>query len=158
MPRLSPARCLPAVRLVPALLLLTALAGCGGNGLSRISGKVTFAGKPIPAGKIYFIPDGGKGNKGATGYADIKDGAYDTSAAGGMGAEKGPMLVAIEGFDPAAPEVVDKAAAPGEAPTKPPLFPRYQTAADLPGGTTTKDFDVPADATKMKPGATQITP
>lgn len=123
---------------VPALLCCLAVGCSKGN---RISGKVTFKGQPIPSGKIYFIPDATKGNSGPTGFAMIKDGAYDTSA-GGRGAVGGQMIVAIEGFDPTA-TVKDPES--GEDLLKP-LFPRYETAAELPNATTTKDFDVPASA------------
>ena len=109
----------------------------------------TFGGQPILSGKIYFTPDGGKGNKGPTGYATIVDGAYDTSWSGGSGVGKGPMVVAIEGFDPGSEGKKEKGDTSGEATIKA-LFPRYETTADLPGGTTTKDFDVPADAAKAK--------
>jgi hypothetical protein len=110
-----------------------------------MSGKVTFNGKPVPGGKIYFIPDSSKGNSGPTGYADIKDGTYDTSAAGGMGVVGGPTIVAIEGIDPnAAPDKKQQS----EDVTAKLLFPRYETAVDLPKGDGTKDFEVPAEASK----------
>ena len=47
-------------RLAAVVRLLAALACClvlgcgGGSKLYRVSGKVTFAGKPVPVGKIYF--------------------------------------------------------------------------------------------------------
>lgn len=119
--------------------------GCGGSG-HRISGKVTFDGTPVPAGKIYFIPDGAKGNSGPTGYADIVDGAYDTSSSGGKAAGTGPMIVAIEGFDPAA-KVNDKTAPEGEELVKA-LFPRFEMTYDVPGSDSEKDFDVSSEAVK----------
>jgi len=120
--------------------------GCGGGKSYHVSGKASFAGKPIPVGKIYFTPDAAKGNSGATGYADIKDGKYDTSAAGGMGIIGGPMIVRIEGSDGVK---IDE-----ERPGGKPLFPEYQKAEDFPKAATTKDFDVPASAASGKPGAT----
>ena len=45
---------------ISLLVLAVAAAGCGGDGANRVSGKVTFNGKPLPAGKIYFTPDGAK--------------------------------------------------------------------------------------------------
>jgi len=147
--RQSPARALP-FGLLSALLCFLAT-GCGGDAGNRISGKVTFKGQPISTGKIHFIPDASKGNKGATGYADIKNGAYDTGAPGGRGCIGGPILVKIEGFEPLPADKMDKS---GEITTRA-LFPAYQTAVDLPKETTTKDFDVPADAAKGlqgKPG------
>ena len=137
------ARRLPrAARLLPALVCLFAF-GCGGEKIYRVTGKVTFQGKPVPAGKIYFIPDGSKGGTGPTGYADIKDGQYDTGAAGGRNAPAGAVTIAIEGTDPSAP--VDKKS---EDVTVKLLFPRYELKADMPSDKSTKDVEVPADADK----------
>ena len=144
---------LPRPVLLPGVVLALACglaAGCGGDNTHRVSGKVTFNGQPVPAGKIYFTPDAAKGNTGPTGYADIKDGAFDTAAAGGRGAVGGPTVVAIEGFDPSAPGKPDKEDKSGEVLVKP-LFARYETRVDLPAESTTKDFEVPADAAKQKP-------
>lgn len=134
----------PAVgsRLLPVVALCAAL-GCGSNG-SRVSGKITFQGKPVPAGKIYFTPDGSKGNTGQTGYATITDGTYDTSASGGMEVGQGPMIVAIEGLDPSQRGSAEKGDTSGEETVKA-LFARYETTLDV-SGNTTKDFDVPASA------------
>jgi hypothetical protein len=121
------------------------ICGCSGEVGYHASGKVTFDGKPIPVGKIYFVPDTGKGNSGATGFADIKDGAYDTASATGKKHIGGPMIVKIEGFDPAAkgPESPDDTS--GEVTIKS-LFPTYETPAELAKSGGTKDFDVPASA------------
>lgn len=140
----------PSARLLPALIACAAAAGCGGDSTHRVSGTVTFKGQPVPAGKIYFMPDGLKGNSGPTGYATIRDGKYDTSAEGGRGAGKGPMIVAIEGSDPSAEGKKEKGDTSGEVTIKT-LFPRYETATDLPGSDTEKNFDVPADAGSGKP-------
>jgi hypothetical protein len=122
---------------------LCALAlGCGGEKTYRVSGKVTFKGQPLPAGRIYFTPDQKKGNKGATGYADIKDGAYDTSATGGRGVIAGATTVKIEGYDPNQKEKSDVS---GETSAKA-LFLPYQTNYDVPSQDSTKDFEVPATA------------
>jgi hypothetical protein len=119
--------------------------GCGGDKTYRVSGKVTFKGNPVPAGQIYFIPDGAKGNSGATGFARIKDGTYDTDAEGGRGSAGGPMIIAIEGLDPStAPAKADPS---GEV-TATVLFARYEVNEDLPKEATTKDFEVPASAAK----------
>jgi hypothetical protein len=116
-----------------------------------------FDGKPVPAGKIYFIPDGSKGNTGATGYADIKDGKYDTADSGGHGTVGGPMTIAIEGTDPAAPPDKPKKGeeASPEATMKS-LFPRYEVNEDLPkSNISDKNFEVPKEASK---GPTQKGP
>jgi len=123
--------------------------GCGSN-TYRVSGKVNFKGQPIPEGRIFFIPDTAKGNSGATGSAEIKNGQYDTSGPNGKGTVGGPMQIRIEAWDPAKAAKSEKS----ELTSIPPLFPPYQTTADLPKGDSTKDFDVPADAVKgpKRPG------
>ena len=147
--RLQFARAAFLFGLLPVMCCLAI--GCGGEKTYRISGKVTFKGQPIAEGMIYFNPDVTKGNKGPGGFAVIKEGSYDTAATGGQGIVGGPMIVKIEGFDPAAKS--DKPDSAGEITTKA-LFPAYQTPADLPKSDSTKDFDVPADAGKGKQGGT----
>ena len=122
-----------------ALLLLATVVsclGCGtGSSVDRetLSGKVTFQGKPLPQGFIYFEPDISKGNSGPQGFAPILDGEYSTDGVG-KGAVTGPLIIRISGF-PRGGENQN----PG-----PPLFPEYQTQIELKEGTTTLDFDVPS--------------
>ncbi|HEY1188682.1 MAG TPA: hypothetical protein VGE74_13595 [Gemmata sp.] len=134
---------------VAAALLTCALSlGCGGDKTHRVSGTVTFKGQPIPAGKIYFLPDSTKGNSGPAGYADIKNGKYDTSDGNGRGSVAGAVLISIEGIDPdAKPAKVEKGDT--EALVKS-LFPRYEIQADMPSSSSTKDIDVPASAETQK--------
>jgi hypothetical protein len=142
-----------ALRFVVPALLCGLLFGCGGSKTVRVSGKVTFQGKPVPSGKIYFIPDGSKGATGPTGYADIKNGEYDTSSSGGSGATPGPVIVAIEGLDPSAPpDKPKKGEEVSEEATVKVLFPRYEITFDVPAESTTKDIEVPADAAKGPKG------
>src|SRR5262245_36151442 len=127
---------------IVVLLLCTALPmaiGCGGSTGNRVSGKVTFKGQPVPAGKVYIAPDSAKGNSGQTGHADIKAGSYDTSA-GGQGAVSGAVVITVEGFDPNPP--------PGAEPdvTSTVLFTGYRKPVELPSGASVQDIDVPADA------------
>lgn len=137
------------VNLLPAVLCCGVF-GCGSSdGTVRVSGKVTFKGTPVPAGKIYFMPDGSKGNAGPTGFADIKNGEYDTSATGGRNPTSGPVIIAIEGLDPSAPpDKPKKGETVSEEATAKLLFARYETTADLPKSASTKDIDVPAEASK----------
>jgi hypothetical protein len=114
---------------------------------------VNFDGKPVPNGRIQFMPDSSKGNSGPPGYAQIKDGKFDTSAEGGKGHVGGPMIVSISGNDNS-----ESGASPDETDPKAPepksnvLFPNYQETFELPKETTTQDFNVPAEAGKVKPG------
>ena len=139
--------CLFASRwsVVCILLLGSCASGCGGGASGyRVSGTVNFNGKPVPAGKIYFRPDGSKNNTGATGYADIKDGHYDTSLPGGQGAPSAAVIIMVEGTDPnAAP---DAKSSPDV--TVKLLFSGYEVPAELPEAASTKDIDVPAEAAK----------
>jgi len=133
-PRLFIGQLSGAARVLPALVCCLAL-GCGGGAkLYRVTGNVKFDGNPVPAGKIYFTPDTSKNNSGAPGWADIKDGKYDTAAPGGQGVVGGPMIVKIEGSNGTTP-----------------LFANYQTSAELPRGAATQDFDVPASEGKKVP-------
>jgi hypothetical protein len=136
-------------RVAVATLAVCLLAGCGGEDGYDVSGKVTFQGNPVPAGQIYFTPDDSKGNSGATGYADIKDGEYDTAAEGGKPTAGGPMIVRIEGQDPSVPGEQQPGSAPGEVTIKT-LFPTYETTAELPKEDATQNFDVPAEAAQRK--------
>jgi hypothetical protein len=136
---------------VAALCLLS---GCGGAKTARVSGKITFKGQPVPAGKIYFLPDTAKGGTGQPGFADIKDGQYDTAAPGGQAGVIGPVLVSITGVDPhKKPEK-----SPNAEVTATLLFEKYETTADLAGGDVKLDFDVPESAAGPKPAPKQPTP
>jgi hypothetical protein len=119
------------------LVAVMAVVGCGsGERTYDLSGAVVYQGRPVPAGSIVFEPDTSKGNKGAAGFAKIKDGRFDTRQAGGKGTVGGPHLVRILGLD---------GVARGELINGSPLFPEYNTAADLPQENGTKDFDVPRE-------------
>ena len=116
--------------------------GCSDSIGFSVAGKVTFRGQPVPDGKIYFTPDATKGNTGAPGFADIKDGAYNTRASGGVGITGGPMLVRIEGMD--------GKSRGADLPYGEQLFLPYETTLDLPKGASTKDFEVPGTVSSAK--------
>lgn len=146
-----------ASQLIPVAICLAGglVIGCGGGGAGgRVSGKVTFKGQPVPSGKVYIEPDSSKGNQGQTGYADIKDGHYDTSAAGGQGAVSGPVIIAVEGIDPKPPPGADSDVSATV------LFPRYEKKVDLPAGASVQDIDVPAEAANppQQPGRPIVIP
>jgi hypothetical protein len=139
MPTVCP--CPRRFRLWFTLLLAAALPvflGCGsGPKRHRISGKVTFQGRTVPAGEIIFNPDVSKGKDGVQGFALIRDGAYDTGSPGGKGVGAGPHVVVIRGYD-GKPR--------GELPFGAPLFPEREEKVELPGERTTRDFNVPDPA------------
>jgi hypothetical protein len=120
------------------------LTGCGDSG-RHVSGKVTFNGKPVPAGTIYLIPDSSKGNEGPTGYATIQNGEYDT-ADDGKGVGGGPVIVGIEGFNPEAMAEPEEGDTSGEE-TVQSLFPYYETTAEIPDDAEL-NVDVPLAAVK----------
>src|SRR5262245_62110995 len=129
-------RALGAFSLVSLCLVL----GCGGGPKgNRVSGTVTFEGRPVPLGKIYFNPDKSKNNTGQTGFADIKDGKFDTGEKGMQGTVSGPVVVRIEGFEEIPPM--------GEVTTRQLFFP-WETSIEVPKGVSTQKFDVPASAAK----------
>lgn len=134
-------------RLLCVFVVSSCMLGCyrGDTSGNRITGKVTFAGKPVPAGKIYFRPDSSKGNSGTTGFADIRDGQYDTSAEGGQGAPAGPVVIMIDGNDPSMVSSGDEVSADV---TTNPLFSGYETTVELPESASTKDIEVPTEAGK----------
>jgi hypothetical protein len=128
-------------RFVQLLVLVVALAvGCGDGKTYRITGKVTFKGQPVAAGKVYFSPDGSKGNTRPSGFAEVRNGEYDTDAAGGRGYGGGPTVIAVEGFDP---KLKGKKDDPSGESTAGALFPRYEFSVDLPREPQTKDIVVP---------------
>ena len=82
-------RCL----LLTGALLAMLLTGCGGGPrLGKVSGRVTFNGKPVPTGTIMFYPDAGPAAVGAIG----PDGTYTlTTIKPGDGAVVGSHRVTI---------------------------------------------------------------
>lgn len=117
--------------LLAAICLGCGLSGCGGSGDSiqrfDVSGAVTFDSQPVASGTVLFEPDAGKGNRGPAGFAQIREGKFDT-ALGGTGVVGGPHVVRISGGDKTA------------------TFSEYVVNVDLPRQRSTKDFDVPASA------------
>jgi len=116
------------------LLIATCLLGCGGEQLYDVSGTITFEGKPVPKGLIFFDPETAKGTPGTQGFANIEGGKFDTSISGkGKGIRGGTYNIRISGFD-------GKEAA--EAPFGQFLFPEVQFTKELPAQKQTFDYDV----------------
>jgi hypothetical protein len=93
-----------------------ALAGCGpGNGLTmgRVSGLVTYQGKPVELGEVLFVPDSDKGNSGVPSMGAIRpDGTYVMSTQdSGDGVIAGYHKVGIRALD-AVPVTKDGGAEP----------------------------------------------
>jgi hypothetical protein len=118
--------CLAAAAFAGAVLLV----GCGADEkVYDISGTITYEGKPIPKGLIFFDPD-----KGQQGFANIEDGKFDTSVTGkGKGIKGGKYTIRISGFN----------GIPGpENPFGKELFPEHQLTKELPAEKQTFDYDV----------------
>lgn len=121
-----------------ALLLLLLLVGCGRSSY-KLSGTVTFDGKPVPKGEIVFMPDPEAGNRGPGVLADIVDGRYELPL--DKGHIGGAYIARLTGFDGApqkSKELVD--------PRGTPLFVDHTEKLTLPEESGTRDFMVPPQA------------
>jgi hypothetical protein len=123
------------------LILCLALfcGGCGpGDGPEtfHLSGNVTYRGQPLPAGVMVFEPDAQKGNDGPGGFAECRNGKYDTRSSD-RGVIGGPYIVRIDGFD---------GIAANELPMGRTLFTNFETKIELPKADSTYDFVVPDGA------------
>jgi hypothetical protein len=123
------------------LALAAVITGCSSGPTNeptryRVSGTVTFDGKPVPYGDVVFTPDSAKKNTGPQGIAKIRDGKFDTSLEKGKGAGGGPTLVKVTGLT-------------GEGGQ--PLC-EYELKVDLPKQDSTQELVVPAEG-KVKPGS-----
>jgi hypothetical protein len=137
----------PAIRLSgirglrPVLWFLAACAlpSCGqtNDGPPRylLRGKVTFEGKPVPAGFITFSPSADRGNQGPGGGAPIVNGSYATPRDKGI--VGGAYDVRIVGYDGKATVMEGEELKDGS-----PLFRPFETTVDLPKEDSVKDFEV----------------
>ena len=128
----------PTCIVVAVALSLAIVSGCQkSNGLTPVTGKVTFKGSPVPMGNVYIEPDASQGNKGPQCRSSIIKGVFTSRPE--FGAVSGPVIVDVEGSEQRAEK---------EFPT--PLFPRYTFKTEIPKGKATLDIVVPADAGKPK--------
>ena len=122
----------------PLAILCLVLAGCGGDGLERhrIRGTVTFEGKPVEFGAIFFEPTASVGKIAPTVYLAVRDGKYD---AGSKGPIAGKYRVVVGGMDKSRGRVDDD----GITHT-PQLFNDHVFEVDMPPPNNTLDVEVPA--------------
>lgn len=108
------------------------VAGCAEPGPPRfrLSGEATFDGKPIVHGDMVFTPDAAKDNSGPQGFAQIRDGKFDTKGPEGKGIGGGATIVRITGFTAAGGKILCET----------------EISVDLPKSDGTHKFDVPAKA------------
>ncbi|MBM3997724.1 MAG: hypothetical protein FJ303_26810 [Planctomycetes bacterium] len=90
-------RRLSAIVVIFSTILITS---CGPGEPTRypLQGKIIYDGQAIPFGDVVLTPDGAKGNSGPQGFANIRDGFYDTAADGGKGFAGGPTVIHVTGF------------------------------------------------------------
>lgn len=101
-------------------LFLLVIAGCSSEiPTFPVEGTVTFKGKAIPKGEIYFDPD--ISIKGPQGRAIINDGKFSTKDLK-SGIVPGKYNIRIHGFDGKPRE---------EAPMGKAIFPTYEVAMEL---------------------------
>ena len=74
--------CRNAIAVVSLGWLLSALAGCSGNGLVQVAGEVTVNGSPLKSGTISFYSDAGE-KSGPSAGAIINDGKYSAAVSPG---------------------------------------------------------------------------
>ncbi len=126
-----------------SLGLIAVTIGCGGGDSGpvrfHVSGKVTFDGKPVKFGSIQFEPD--VGNKGPQGFAEIRDGSFDTRKRGD-GVIPGKVISRITGLQNEPQPNNDE---PVTA-----LFEGHEVRLELPSKDSTKDFDIPKQAAEKK--------
>ena len=125
-----------AINFLMCFVLITCV-GCGGSDdprQYRVSGSVTYSGKPVPTGAVVFEPDVKQGNSGPAGHAPINDGRYDTRM--GQGIVGGPHVVRISGTDGKPDDL-------GLFPSGAPLFREHVLHIDFPNQESTHDFEVP---------------
>lgn len=131
---------LPGRLRILLLLVVIPLIGCAGHPYHELSGKVMYAGKPVPVGEVLFSPDPEAGNKGPGVLAIIKDGVYKLPE--GKGHVGGAYIARITAFDGVVPpprpgmEAVDQRGAV--------LCADHVVKLNLPAESTTHDFDIPA--------------
>ncbi|QDV66606.1 hypothetical protein Poly24_02930 [Rosistilla carotiformis] len=119
---------------VASVCAVVSILGCGSAvndpRSNHVQGSVSFKGAPVAFGDIRFIPENGP-----AGYAQIRDGKYDTAALGGKGTVGGKQTVVINGFDGVAKPAE-------ELPNGAPLFPEYRTDVEIASGGGSEDFEV----------------
>lgn len=107
--------------------------GCGkSDGLTAVSGRVTWKGKPVPRGNVSIEPDAARGNTGPQCRSSIIDGAFESRPR--FGAVQGPVVVIVEGTH-----------TPPGGEFAVPLFPRYTFTTEIPADRATLEIVVPDD-------------
>tara|TARA_R110002095_G_scaffold76879_1_gene65798 strand:+ start:8375 stop:8782 length:408 start_codon:yes stop_codon:yes gene_type:complete len=120
------------------LSFVALIAGCSsavdGPPRYKVSGEVSYDGKPVPAGYLVIEPDHELGNQGPQARLEIVNGMFTTRS--GKGAISGPVIVRIYGMDGIPDE--EKGLNQGAS-----LFDEYITKLELPAENSVHTFVVP---------------
>jgi hypothetical protein len=120
---------------VSAALLVAG--GCGEKTLDRIriSGTVTYEGKPVEFGAIFFEPTESVGKIAPTVYLPVRGGKYDSEDNGPI---KGKYRVTVGGMDKSKETKDDDGIT-----NTPQLFPDYKFEVEIPPPDNKLDVEVP---------------
>lgn len=135
------------VALLLVAWVLLSLGGCGRGGPERtiVHGRVTYKGKEVGDGEIFFLPK--EGTAGSGGGSRIVRGQYRTDTRGGV--IVGDYRVRIEGFELAEGAELPPAVMGVEATRGKPYLPeKYNTNTELElsisqSGTLEHNFNLP---------------
>lgn len=130
--------CLPFASVVAIALIGMTISGCQkSDGLTPVSGRVTWKGNPVPMGNVSIEPDASQGNKGPQCRSSIIKGIFTSRPE--FGSVSGPVIVDVEGSEQRS-----------ESEFPLPLFPRYTFKTEIPKGKATLDIVVPEDVAKPR--------
>lgn len=131
-----------------AAVLFMGIAGCGGTADTfdrhPVSGVVTFDGAPVPRGSVWFEPDASVGNMAPTGFAQIRDGQFQTKPSESPVA--GRYHVRIVGYDGQGTPPPEEDWDPDREYPGSRLFSEYTTTIELDPSGGTLELEVPAPA------------
>ncbi|MEZ6055139.1 MAG: hypothetical protein R3C01_00405 [Planctomycetaceae bacterium] len=136
-------RALPMVAVCLSLLFAS---GCGESETPRynFSGTVTFEGKPLPYGRIQFVPDAEQNNEGGSGFAEVIDGKFDTGNVGSRGVIGGPHKIRIRGYASVPVEGNDDEVATSDLPVNENYFMGFEMpeSYDFPTESYAKGYEI----------------
>jgi len=107
------------------IVILLAVVGCGRPTMAKVSGTVTWHGKPVPDAMVQFVH---KNRPGATGRTDTAGRFSLTTLKPGDGSFLGPVRVTVQPFVPGT--YPDKPTPP--PPPRPDIPDRYRTVDKTP--------------------------
>jgi hypothetical protein len=107
------------------IVILLAVVGCGRPTMAKVSGTVTWQGKPVPDAMVQFVH---KNRPGATGRTDTAGRFSLTTLKPGDGVFFGPVRVTVQPFVPGN----DPVRPPPPPPPRPDIPDRYRSVDKTP--------------------------